>query len=344
MSAHQIKTVLITGGAGFIGSNFIHMLAEIRPDWNVVNLDALTYAGNLENLTEVENNSTYSFVHGDICKPEDVQRALEASGDPSQVGVVHMAAESHVDRSIAGGLPFVTTNVVGTQVLLDACRAAGITRFVHVSTDEVYGSLGEEGFFREDTPLAPNSPYSASKTGSDLLVRAAFHTHGFPACITRCSNNYGPYQFPEKLLPLIIGNAQEDKPLPIYGDGMYVRDWLYVRDHTEAILKVLEDGVAGEVYNIGGNNELPNLELVKAVLSDLGKPESLITFVKDRPGHDRRYAIDANKIRNELGWEPRYTFAEALPLTIRWYQSNGEWLERLRSGAYREYYKVQYDG
>ncbi|MCL4159326.1 UNVERIFIED_CONTAM: hypothetical protein GTU68_067180 [Idotea baltica] len=320
------------------------MLAEIRPDWNVVNLDALTYAGNLENLTEVENNPTYNFVHGDICKAEDVQRALDAAGDPSQVGVVHMAAESHVDRSIAGGLPFVTTNVLGTQILLDACRAAGITRFVHVSTDEVYGSLGEEGFFREDTPLAPNSPYSASKTGSDLLVRAAFHTHGFPACITRCSNNYGPYQFPEKLLPLIIGNAQEDKPLPIYGDGMYVRDWLYVRDHTEAILKVLEEGVAGEVYNIGGNNELPNLELVKAVLSDLGKPESLITFVKDRPGHDRRYAIDANKIRNELGWEPRYTFAEALPLTIRWYQSNGEWLERLRSGAYREYYKVQYDG
>ncbi len=344
MSANQIKTVLITGGAGFIGSNFIHMLAEIRPDWNVVNLDALTYAGNLENLTEVEKNPGYTFVHGDICKPEDVKRALDAAGDPDQVGVVHMAAESHVDRSIAGGLPFVTTNVLGTQVLLDACRAAGITRFVHVSTDEVYGSLGDEGFFREDTPLAPNSPYSASKTGSDLLVRAAFHTHGFPACITRCSNNYGPYQFPEKLLPLIIGNAQEDKPLPIYGDGLYVRDWLYVRDHTEAILKVLEEGDAGEVYNIGGNNELPNLELVKAVLSELGKPESLITFVKDRPGHDRRYAIDANKIRMELGWEPRYTFADALPLTIRWYQSNGEWMDRLRSGEYREYYKLQYDG
>ena len=344
MSETSLETVLITGGAGFIGSNFVHMLAELRPDWRIVNLDALTYAGNLENLTAQEANPNYSFVHGDIREAADVARAIEAAGDPSRVGVVHMAAESHVDRSIAGGLPFVTTNVVGTQVLVDACRAAGIERFVHVSTDEVYGSLGDAGFFTEDTPLAPNSPYSASKTGSDLLVRAAFHTHGFGACITRCSNNYGPYQFPEKLLPLIIANAQEDKPLPIYGDGLYVRDWLYVRDHCEAILAVLERGVPGEVYNIGGNNEMPNLDLVKAVLKELGKPESLITFVKDRPGHDRRYAIDASKIRRELGWEPRFTFARALPLTIRWYQAQGEWLQRLRSGEYREYYSRQYGG
>jgi dTDP-glucose 4,6-dehydratase len=344
MSNGPISTVLVTGGAGFIGSNFCHMLAELRTDWKIVNLDALTYAGNLENLTALESNPNYTFVHGDIRELADVQRALDAAGDPAQVGVVHMAAESHVDRSIQGGLPFVTTNVVGTQVMLDACRDRGIARFVHVSTDEVYGSLGEAGFFTEETPLAPNSPYSASKTGSDLLVRAAFHTHGFHACITRCSNNYGPYQFPEKLLPLIIANAQEDKPLPIYGDGMYVRDWLFVRDHNEAILTVLEKGVAGEVYNIGGNNEMPNLALVKQVLKELGKPESLITFVKDRPGHDRRYAIDATKIRRELGWEPRYTFEQALPLTIRWYLSQVDWMQRVRSGAYRDYYSRQYGG
>ena len=344
MSNGPISTVLVTGGAGFIGSNFCHMLAELRTDWKIVNLDALTYAGNLENLTELESNPGYTFVHGDIRELADVQRALDAAGDPAQVGVVHMAAESHVDRSIQGGLPFVTTNVVGTQVMLDACRDRGVARFVHVSTDEVYGSLGEAGFFTEETPLAPNSPYSASKTGSDLLVRAAFHTHGFHACITRCSNNYGPYQFPEKLLPLIIANAQEDKPLPIYGDGMYVRDWLFVRDHNEAILTVLEKGVAGEVYNIGGNNEMPNLALVKQVLKELGKPESLITFVKDRPGHDRRYAIDASKIRRELGWEPRYTFEQALPLTIRWYLSQVDWMRRVRSGAYRDYYSSQYGG
>jgi len=342
MSESPLKTVLITGGAGFIGSNFVHMLVELRPDWRIVNLDALTYAGNLENLTALEGNPAYQFVHGDVREADDVARALDAAGDPGQVGVVHMAAESHVDRSIHGGLPFVTTNVAGTQVLLDVCRERGVRRFVHVSTDEVYGSLGDAGFFTEETPLAPNSPYSATKTGSDLLVRAAFYTHGFPACITRCSNNYGPYQFPEKLLPLIIANAQEDKPLPIYGDGMYVRDWLFVRDHNEAILTVLEKGVAGEVYNIGGNNEMPNLHLVKAVLKELGKPESLITFVKDRPGHDRRYAIDASKIRRELGWQPRFGFEQALPLTIRWYLSQAEWLQRVRSGVYRDYYSQQY--
>jgi len=342
MSEREPKAVLITGGAGFIGSNFVHLIAELRPEWRIVNLDALTYAGNLENLRQVEKHPGYRFVHGDIRERADVDRALDEAGDPAELVVVHLAAESHVDRSIQGGLPFVTTNVVGTQVLLDAARERGVARFVHVSTDEVYGSLGEAGSFTETTPLAPNSPYSASKAGSDLLVRAAFHTHGYPTLVTRCSNNYGPYQFPEKLLPLIIANAQEDKPLPIYGDGMYVRDWLYVRDHCEAILAVAERGVPGEVYNVGGNNELPNLHLVKRVLKELGKPESLITFVKDRPGHDRRYAIDASKIARELGWRPRFTFAEALPLTIRWYLSQGEWLQRVRSGAYREYYERQY--
>ncbi len=335
------QTILVTGGAGFIGSNFIHMLAEERGDWRVINFDALTYAGNLENLRAVEGWDGYQFVKGDVSSEADVMAALKACGD-GPLSVVHMAAESHVDRSILSGLPFVQANVVGTQVLLDACRARGVERFVHVSTDEVYGSLGEEGFFTETTPLAPNSPYSASKASSDLFVRAAFHTHGFPACITRCSNNYGPYQFPEKLIPLVIANAQEDKDLPIYGDGMYVRDWLYVRDHCEAILAVLEKGVPGEVYNIGGNNEVPNLELVKEVLAILGKPESLITFVADRPGHDRRYAIDAGKMRDELGWEPRYEFSKALPLTVEWYTSQVDWLQQVRTGAYRDYYDTQY--
>jgi dTDP-glucose 4,6-dehydratase len=283
------------------------------------------------------------FVHGDVASPEDVERAFDAAAAlGGETRVVHFAAESHVDRSIKGGLPFVTANVLGTQVLLDAARARDVKRFVHVSTDEVYGSLGEEGFFREDTPLAPNSPYSASKAASDMLVRAAFHTHRFPACTTRCSNNYGPYQFPEKLLPLVIANASEDKPRPIYGDGLYVRDWLFVRDHCEAILAVLEKGAPGAVYNIGGNNELANIDLVKQVLAALGKPESLITYVKDRPGHDRRYAIDASKIERDLGWRPRFRFVEALPLTIRWYQTQTDWLQRVRSGAYRQYYADQY--
>ena len=337
-------TVLVTGGAGFIGSNFVHMLAELRPDWRVVNLDALTYAGNLENLKPLDGKKSHVFVHGDITKPEDVEKAFTSAQGAKALHVVHFAAESHVDRSILGGLPFVTTNVVGTQVLLDAARRHGVARFVHVSTDEVYGSLGPTGLFTETTPLAPNSPYSASKAGSDLLVRAAHHTHGFATLITRCSNNYGPYQFPEKFLPLMIANASEDKPIPVYGDGLYVRDWLYVRDHCEAILSVLEKGKVGEVYNIGGNNEVANIDLVKAVLAALGKPESLITYVKDRPGHDRRYAIDASKIQTELGWAPRFTFRDALPLTIRWYQANKDWLARVRSGAYREYYARQYAG
>jgi len=334
------RTILVTGGAGFIGSNFVHLLCAERPDWRIVNLDALTYAGNLENLTAVEERAGYAFVHGDITREEDVERAFATC--EGEVQVVHFAAESHVDRSILSGMPFVQANVAGTQVMLDLSRKHGVARFVHVSTDEVYGSLGPTGYFTENTPLAPNSPYSASKSASDLLVRAAVHTHGFPGVITRCSNNYGPYQFPEKLIPLMIANAAEDKPLPIYGDGMYVRDWLYVQDHCEAILRVLEEGEDGEVYNVGGHNEYKNLEIVRLILRTLGKPESLITYVKDRPGHDRRYAIDASKIERELGWRPRFTFEQALPETVRWYQSHSLWLQRVRSGAYREYYRRQY--
>lgn len=335
------RVVIVTGGAGFIGSNFVDLLVETRPDWRIINLDALTYAGNLENLTHVEKHANYTFVKGDIRNVKDVERAFDLAGD-DELDVIHFAAESHVDRSIISGMPFVETNVLGTQVLLDVARARGVRRFVHVSTDEVYGSLGDTGFFTEETPLAPNSPYSASKTGSDLLVRAAVHTHGFPAIITRCSNNYGPFQFPEKLIPLMIANARADKELPVYGDGMNVRDWLYVRDHCEAILAAQEKGADGEVYNIGGHNEYPNIEIVKLILSILGKPESLIRYVTDRPGHDRRYAIDAEKIDRELGWTPRYRFEEALPLTIEWYQKNDAWLERVTSGAYREYYESQY--
>jgi dTDP-glucose 4,6-dehydratase len=337
-------SILVTGGAGFIGSNLIHLLLSERPDWRVTNLDALTYAGNLENLCAVESHPGYAFVHGDVSRPADVERALRACGTDRPVSVVHLAAESHVDRSIHSGLPFVTTNVVGTQVLLDAARARGVERFVHVSTDEVYGSLGPAGRFTEETPLAPNSPYSASKTASDLLVRAAFHTHGFPGIITRCSNNYGPWQFPEKLIPLMIANAREDRPLPVYGDGLYVRDWLYVVDHCHALLAVLERGVPGEVYNVGGSNEYPNIAIVRRILAALGKPESLIAHVKDRPGHDRRYAIDASKIERELGWRPRFDFDTALPLTIAWYQSQTEWLQRVRSGEYQRYYARQYGG
>jgi len=334
------RSILVTGGAGFIGSNFVQLLLRERSSWQVVNLDALTYAGNLENLKDIERDPRHVFVQGDICEPADVARAFAACSAP--VSVVHFAAESHVDRSIQSGLPFVKTNVLGTQVLLDESRARKVERFLHVSTDEVYGSLGQSGLFSEETPLAPNSPYSASKAASDLLVRAAFHTHGFPGLITRCSNNYGPYQFPEKLIPLMIANASEDKELPVYGDGMNVRDWLFVEDHCEALLAVLERGAAGEVYNIGGNNEYPNLAIVKLILATLGKPESLIRFVKDRPGHDRRYAIDASKIGRELGWQPRFRFEQALPRTIQWYQSHLDWLQRVRSGAYRDYYARQY--
>ena len=333
-----MSVVLVTGGAGFIGSNFVRLLLA-QTEHRVVNLDALTYAGNLENLKDVEQDPRYAFVRADIAEPEQVRAAFEQHAPDA---VVHFAAESHVDRSVLDAGAFVRTNVVGTQVLLDVARARGVEKFVHVSTDEVYGSLGPTGLFREDTPLQANSPYSASKAGSDLLVRAAVHTHGFPAVTTRCSNNYGPFQFPEKLIPLMIANALEDQPLPVYGDGKNVRDWIYVTDHCEGILAVLERGGVGEVYNLGGNAEMENIEVVTQILGRLGKPDSLIRYVTDRPGHDRRYAMDIEKIRRELGWEPRYTFAQGLAETVDWYVAQRPWWERVRSGAYRDYYERQY--
>ncbi len=333
-----MKKILVTGGAGFIGANFIQLLLA-RDGYAVVNLDALTYAGNLENLTSVERDPRYAFVKADIADRAAVDAAIAAHRPEA---IVHFAAESHVDRSVLDAGAFVRTNVAGTQVLLDAARAHGLQRFVHVSTDEVYGSLGASGRFREDSPIQPNSPYSASKAGSDFLVRAAFHTHGFDTVITRCSNNYGPYQFPEKLIPLMIANAMEGKPLPVYGDGRNVRDWIYVTDHCEAVLAVLERGRAGEVYNIGGDSERENLTVVREILRLVGRGEELIRYVQDRPGHDRRYAIDAGKIHSELGWRPRHSFEQGLAQTVAWYQQNRSWWERVRSGAYRDYYERQY--
>ena len=334
-----MKNILVTGGAGFIGSNFVHFMLNKYPDYSIVNFDTLTYAGNLENLSAIEKNPKYTFVKGDIC---DRQQVLKAFRDHSIDAVVHFAAESHVDRSITGPAIFVHTNVVGTQVLLDASREVGIERFLHVSTDEVYGSLGATGYFTEETPLHPNSPYSASKASSDMLVLAYEHTFGFPGVVTRCSNNYGPYQFPEKLIPLLIANAVNDKPIPVYGDGSNVRDWLYVEDLCSALDVVLHKGTVGGVYNIGGHNEWKNIDIVKLVLKEIGKPESLITYVKDRPGHDKRYAIDAAKIKNELGWVPAYQFENGIKKTIQWYLQNKQWWERIISGDYKKYYEAQY--
>jgi dTDP-glucose 4,6-dehydratase len=329
--------LLVTGGCGFIGSNFVrHYLGE-HPDATIVNLDKLTYCGNLENLRDLEADKRHRFVKGDIADAELVGK-LMAGVDV----VVNFSAESHVDRSILDPAPFIRTNIVGTQVLLHAARDVGVHKFVQVSTDEVYGDLGNEGYFTEATALAPNSPYSASKASADLMVRAYHHTFGLPAVITRCSNNYGPYQFPEKLIPLFITNALADQPVPIYGDGLNVRDWLYVIDHCRAIDVVIERGEPGEVYNIGGNNERTNLEITRTILHELAKPESLMKFVKDRPGHDRRYAIDSSKLQRELGWQPAHSFAEAMAQTVRWYVENREWWERVKSGAYRDYYQQQY--
>ncbi|MED4359349.1 dTDP-glucose 4,6-dehydratase [Geobacillus stearothermophilus] len=330
--------VLITGGAGFIGSNFVNYMVQKYPSYQIINLDALTYAGNLENVKEVENEPNYRFVKGDITDRELIE-SLFAEGIDA---VVNFAAESHVDRSIADPGIFIKTNVQGTQVLLDAAKKYGVKKYIQISTDEVYGTLGETGYFTETTPLAPNSPYSASKAGADLLVRAYHETYGLPVNITRCSNNYGPYHFPEKLIPLMIINALNNQPLPVYGDGLNVRDWLHVEDHCSAIDLVLHHGKNGEVYNVGGNNERTNIEVVKAILRYLNKPESLITFVEDRLGHDRRYAIDATKIREELGWQPKYTFEEGLKQTINWYLENRSWWENILSGEYKEYYKRQY--
>lgn len=330
--------ILITGGAGFIGSNFVMYMLNQHPNYKIVNVDALTYAGNMENLKAIENNPNYTFVKADITDLETMESLISQDVD----AIVNFAAESHVDRSILEPDVFVKTNVLGTQVLLDAAKKFDVKKFVQVSTDEVYGSLGATGLFTEQTPLTPNSPYSASKAGGDLIVRAYYETFGLPVNITRCSNNYGPYQFPEKLIPLMISRALADQALPVYGDGLNIRDWLYVEDHCSAIDLVLHEGVNGEVYNIGGNNERTNMQIVKTILKELGKPESLITFVQDRLGHDRRYGIDPTKITNELGWKPKHTFETGIKETIQWYLNNKEWWERIQSGEYQNYARLQY--
>jgi dTDP-glucose 4,6-dehydratase len=331
--------VLLTGGCGFIGSNLVRLILAERPGWRVVNLDKLTYAGNAENLADVEAGPRYRFVRGDVCNGELVGDLFLTERID---GVIHLAAESHVDRSILTPSVFIETNVRGTQVLLEAARELGVKRFLHVSTDEVYGSLGPTGLFTEETPLAPSSPYSASKAASDHLALAYAHTFDLPVVVTRCSNNYGPYQFPEKLIPLMIANAVRDLPLPVYGDGMNVRDWIHVEDHARGLLAAFEGAADGEVYNFGASSERHNLDIVRQVLRLVGKPESLIRFVKDRPGHDRRYAIDPTKARTQLGWVPRHRFEEALADTVRWYLEHRGWWERVISGEYLKYYERQY--
>jgi len=318
--------LLVTGGAGFIGSCFVRHILNKYPNYQVVNLDALTYAGNIENLKDVQNNPNYTFVHGDICD-KNLVRDLVSQVDT----VVNFAAESHVDRSITGPEIFIDTNVKGTLNLLQASREIGIERYLQVSTDEVYGSLGKTGYFTETTPIAPNSPYSASKASADMLVRAYFETYGMPVLTTRCSNNYGPFQYPEKLIPFFISQLLKGEKVPVYGDGLNVRDWLYVYDHCAAIDTVLHKGKIGEVYNIGGHNEKTNMEITKIILEAMGKGESSIKYVEDRLGHDKRYAIDNNKIQTELGWEPSLTFEEGIKLTIDWYLNNQEWMKDLES-------------
>ena len=321
-------SILGTGGAGFIGSNFVRYMVNKYPDYNIINLDALTYCGNLENLKDIENKDNYTFYKGDI---RDKQIVDELVGKSDYI--INFAAESHVDRSIADPEIFIKSNVLGTQVLLNAAREHGITKYIQISTDEVYGTLGKTGFFTESTPLQPNSPYSASKAGGDLITRAYYETFGLPVNITRCSNNYGPYQFPEKLIPLMISNALDERKLPVYGDGKNVRDWLHVYDHCSAIDLVLHDGAAGEVYNIGGNNEKQNIEIVKLILEELGKDESLIEFVTDRLG---------SKIQSDLGWKPKYTFEVGIKETIQWYLDNTDWISQVKSGQYQEYYEKMY--
>jgi dTDP-glucose 4,6-dehydratase len=350
-----MKNVLVTGGAGFIGSNFVKMMVQKYSDYNIINLDALTYAGNLENLSDIDTASNYTFVKADIRDREVIERIFKTQNIDM---VANFAAESHVDRSIEEPEVFLTTNIIGTQVLLDAAKKywkinpddkyckeykEGV-KFLQVSTDEVYGALGETGMFVETMPLMPNSPYSASKASADMIVRAYNETFGLPMNITRCSNNYGPYQFPEKLIPLMINNCLKEKELPVYGDGMQVRDWLHVSDHCSAIDTVLHKGKDGDVYNIGGNNEKANIEIVKLLIKTLGKSEDLIKYVKDRPGHDRRYAIDNTKITTELGWEPAYTFEQGIQETIQWYLDNTKWIENVISGDYANYYDEMYSG
>jgi dTDP-glucose 4,6-dehydratase len=334
-----MTALLITGGAGFIGGNLVRLLRRERPDWTLVNLDKLTYAGNAESLADLRNDPKHVFVRGDIANAELVDHLIRGYRVDA---ILNLAAESHVDRSILGPGIFVETNVSGTQVLLEAARQAGVKRFVQISTDEVYGSLGATGQFTEQSPLKPSSPYSASKTAADLLVLAYGHTFRMDVVVTRCSNNYGPFQFPEKLIPLMIANALEGKKLPVYGDGMQVRDWIHVDDHARALLAALEKGKPGEVYNVGSDNEWPNLQIVNRLLEILDKPKELIEYVKDRPGHDRRYAIDASKAKRELGWGPQITFADGLAQTVKWYLDNRGWWERVRSGEYRNYYERNY--
>jgi len=334
--------VLVTGGCGFIGSNFIRYLLKTYPDVSLINVDKLTYAGNLENLTDLSSSPRYHFIRGDIADAPKVEELIQKGLD----AIVNFAAESHVDRSIEDPSAFIKTNVFGTFVLLEAVRKAfpkQRIRFLHISTDEVYGSLGELGAFKEDTPLAPNSPYAASKASADMLARSYHRTYGLPILITRCSNNYGPYQFPEKLIPLMISNALEDREVPIYGDGLNIRDWIYVEDHCRALDRVLQQGAEGGVYNVGGRSERTNLTVAHTVLDCLGKPHSLIRFVADRPGHDRRYAINFSKIERELGWKPTVSFEEGIRQTIDWYQSCRQWWKKIKTGEYQDYYKRMYD-
>ena len=333
-----MRKVFVTGGAGFIGSAFIRLVLDETENL-LINFDALTYAGNLDNLAGVDEKR-HRFIRGDIADRHAVISALEDDID----AIVNFAAESHVDRSITSADEFLRTNVTGTQILLDVARAKGVKRFVHVSTDEVMGSLPEndDSFFTEESPFAPNSPYAASKAAAEHLVRAAHHTFGLDTVVTRCGNNYGPRQFPEKFLPLAIANAMSNETIPVYGDGLNVRDWIYVEDHCRAILAVMEKGKPGGVYNIGARNPRRNLDVVQSLLDELGKPRSLITFVTDRPGHDRRYAIDPSLVESELGWRPRETWESGLRKTIDWYRENTRWLENTRSGAYRDYYRLQY--
>jgi dTDP-glucose 4,6-dehydratase len=331
--------LLVAGGAGFIGSNFIRYILASHDDWQIVNVDKLTYAGNLANLEDVEKDERYRFVRADICDAKGIE-SIVAEGEPD--AIVNFAAETHVDRSIEDPSLFLRTNVQGAQVLLEAARRHGVARLVQISTDEVYGSLGATGKFSEDSPLRPNSPYAASKTAADLLVRAYFKTYGLPAIVTRCSNNYGPYQFPEKIIPFFVTLLKQDKPVPVYGDGMNVRDWIHVDDHSRAVEAVLLRGRPGEVYNVGGGNERTNIEITKLLLAAMGKPESLLKFVPDRPGHDRRYAIDDTKIRKELGVAPRVPFEEGIRETVRWYLENEPWWRAVQSGEYLSFFDRWY--
>ncbi len=336
-----MRTIFVTGGAGFIGSAFVRLVLDEHPDVSIVDYDALTYAGNLENLSGVDD-ARHTFIKGDICDREAVMAAVPEGCD----AVFNFAAESHVDRSISSADEFLRTNVIGTQVLLDAARAKGVRRFVQVSTDEVMGTLPDDSdeYFTESSRLRPNSPYAASKAAAEFVVRAAQETHGVDAVITRCGNNYGPRQFPEKLIPLMIANAIDGEPLPVYGDGRNVRDWIYVDDHCRAIWLAYEKGRSGEAYNIGARNEQENINVVKAILDALGKPHDLIKFVTDRPGHDRRYAIDPSKAESELGWHPQVSWEDGLAQTIVWYRENAAWVDHVRSGEYREYYRSMYGG